>query len=87
MAGLRCSMDDERDISAVFLEKREHCRLISNINVVMRKTLEISLQPFGVPGRGCLGTEKILSHVVVEANDLQPFFVNKPRRFAPYESR
>jgi hypothetical protein len=44
----------------------------------MDKVLQVSLKLPGIPGGGSVCTEKVSTHVVVNADDVHSFFMKKP---------
>ena len=80
MRWLRGGVDDELDVRRIFLKNLFKTFQIADVQVVMRVILDLFLEKLLVPGGGSLRAEEIFTHVVVDANDLQPLPGKIPHR-------
>ena len=79
-------MDDHFDVCAVFRADGLHGLEVANVNGFVAVALEFLFQhrPGGCSGR--LGTKKICPHVVVYADDFEPFSMESFARFGTYQA-
>lgn len=86
MRGLGRGVDDQFDVLAAFGEDRVDGLPIANIGVAVSVVIESLLQLLAVPGGGAVLAEEVLAHIVVDADDVEAFFVKEFGGLAADES-
>jgi hypothetical protein len=69
---LRRRVNDERNFFAVFPKQCVHCVPVTHIAFNMSIILNRPFEQLAVPPRACFAPKEVLSHIVVDANDIEP---------------
>src|SRR5262249_39240903 len=83
---LSCRMDDEHNFRAAVPKQCVHCVPVTYIGFNMSEILYGPFEQVPVPSRACFATKKVLSHIVVYANDVEPLAGEVLRRRGTHKS-
>src|SRR4051812_9871262 len=87
MRGLRCGMDNHRYIASELRKDTGDCAFVSDVDIIVAITYDFAFEVTTTPFCARLRPEKLPTHVIINAKDLQSFGCKEPRRLRADQSR